>query len=368
MSDTTIVLILLGALGSVIFAVAAPLSQALVRSRARRLPTRIAGRMQEEWLGELNAIASRVGKLAFAIALFLTRRQAFAAPGEESMSVIKDTRFGPWSLFNSRKALLILPTVLFAIAAYGASFLLPVRYASEALIQVVPQSVSREFAGQFPEVPIKDPARHFEQLLMSRTSLLDIVRTFPQVLPEDLNMDRKVAELRKDISLEFLSSGTYFRVRYVGNQPETAQKVASKLTMDLIEESYSRRESWYRGTDEFLRGRLKVLAERVTEKGDELARERAARGPQSGRILAIDYDQLVATYKSTWAKLEDFEMTLALESQQRGANLMVVDAANLGTPVVPNRIGIAGLGALAGLAVGGMALLGVNRRQRPALA
>ena len=368
MSDTTIVLILLGALGSILFAVAAPLSQVLVRSRARRLPKRIAGRMHEEWLGELNAIASRPGKLAFAIALFLTRRQAFAAPGEDSMSVIKDSRLGPLSVFNSRKALLILPTVLFAIAAYGASFLLPVRYASESLIQIAREDVSKKFIGQFPEIPMQDSAQQFEQLLMSRTSILSIVREFPQVVRQDLNMDRKIQAVRRDISLDFPPSGTYFRVRYVGDNPEIARMVAQKLTMFLLAQFNRQRENWYDGTAVFLRGQLADLADRVAETGDELDREHAAHGPKSGRVLAIDYEQLVATYKATLAKLEDVQMALALESQEKGTNLMIVDTANLGTPVVPNRTGIAGIGALVGLAVGGMALLGVNRRQRRALA
>lgn len=366
MSDASIVLIFLGVHGVLLFAGAPRLSETLVRAKGRRLPKRIAGRMEEEWLGELDAIASRPGKLAFAIALFLTRRQAFASPGEDSMSVIKDIR--PWTVFNGRKALLILPTLLFAFAAYGASFLLPVRYASEAMIQVARPAVSREFLGQFPELPINDFARHFEQLLLSRTSLLTIIRELPEVVPKDLSMDRKVADLRNDISIKFVPAETYFRVRYVGENPELAQKVASRLSLNLIAAHNLQREHWYGSTAEFLQGQLAKLADRVTEKNGELGREHLANGRRSGSILAIDYEQLVATYKTTLAKLEDVQMAMDLEVQQKGAHLIVLDPAYLGTPIVPNRLLIAGLGALAGLGVGSMALMGVHRRQRRALA
>jgi len=360
MSDATIVITILGAFGVVLFAVGARLSEALLRFRARRLPLAIALRMEEEWLGELGAIASRPGKLAFAIALTLTRRQAFAAPGEDSMSeIVKDSRLGPQSVFSGRKALLIFSTLIFALAAYGASFLLPVRYASDSLILV---------SGD----PVEERLKSIEQTVMSRTNLIAILREIPQLKNgrETLTMDRSIEELRKDIALSFdPSSGgpspvAYFRLRYAGPNSELAQKVTSKLTQSFIKLDFAKREAQVFGTRDFLRQQLGVLAGRVTKKGDELARERAAHGPQSGRILEIEYEQLVANYKAAFAKLEDAEMG----SEQKGGQVAVVDPANLGTPVAPNRLAFAGLGAFVGLALGGMAVVSRDRRRRRALA
>jgi hypothetical protein len=51
------------------------LSAWLVRRRAGSLPADLAERLQEEWLAELEHMRSRASRLAFALRLFLTRRQ-----------------------------------------------------------------------------------------------------------------------------------------------------------------------------------------------------------------------------------------------------------------------------------------------------
>jgi uncharacterized protein involved in exopolysaccharide biosynthesis len=373
MRDITIVITILAALGGVLFAVAARLSAALVRSRAHRLPTRIALRMEEEWLGELNAIASRPGKLAFAIALTLTRRRAFVVPGEDSMTEFHDRPAGRLAVFNGRKTLLVLTTLLFAIAAYGTSFLLPVRYASETLIYVVPQAVSKEYVRGLIEESPEERSRSILQSVMSRTSFFLILRSFPELKigRETWSMGRMIEELRKDITVEFSPSTeganlTYFRMRYLGTDPALAQRVMSQLTTFFIEQDNKTRETRLLGTSDFLRGQLEVIAKRLIEKQKQLARGRAEHGPEA--ILAMDYELLKSTYASVFAKYEEAQMSIAMEKQQRGGGFAVVDPANMGTPVVPNRLAIAGIGAFAGFVLGGMAVVGLGRRHRRALA
>ncbi len=374
MSDPTIILTLLAALGALLFAIATRVSEALVRARARHLPTRIAGRMEEEWLAELNAIASRPGKLAFAIALTLTRRQAFAGPGEDSMTEPHDRPAVGLAAFNGRKTLLILPTLILATAAYGASFLLPVRYASESLILVQPRQIPSSFVVDLLSDSREDRLKSIEQIILSRSILSALVGEFSSELaPKAEPLDRTIAELRKDITIQFPptpeeANPKYFRVRYVGRNAELARKVAARLTLALLQIDNSHRELQLEGTRDFLRHRLDDLATRLTETGDKLAHERAAHGLQSGRILAIDYEQLVSTYKATFAKLEDVQMAFEVELDRKGEQFLIQVPADLGTPVIPNRLGFAGLGAVAGFALGGMAVFSLNRRQRRALA
>jgi len=376
MTDTAIIITILAALGAALFAVAPSVSAALVRACARRLPIRIALRMEEEWLGELNAIASRPGKLAFAIALTLTRRQAFAAPGEDSMTESHDRPAGRLAAFNGRKTLLILTTAIFAIAAYGFSFLLPVLYASEALILFRPREVPSSLVVDLITDSQKDRMKAIEQTVLSRTALVSILGELPQlkVGRESLNMDRMIAELRKSITILFAPSTegttpTYFRIRYVGPDPTLAQKVTSRLTHLFLQRDGETRGATIAGTTDFLRRQLDALAKRLTEQGNELARERDANGPEAVRILALDYDVLVSTYKTLSEKYADAKLAVALESEQKGGQFMVVDAANLPKqPVSPNRLAITGSGALAGLVLGGVAVFGLDRRRKRALA
>lgn len=72
------------------------LSAWLVRRRSANLPRNLAERLEEEWLAELAHIGGRVGQLAFALRLFLTRRQtlvdasttADAAQGQDGAVVV----------------------------------------------------------------------------------------------------------------------------------------------------------------------------------------------------------------------------------------------------------------------------------------
>jgi len=164
------------------------------------------------------------------------------------------------------------------------------------------------------------------------------------------------------------SSAGYLVVNYIGDDPSLAQNVTRKLTQFLVEAANRAREAKLDDTREFLHGQLDQLAARVTEQGDELAHERAAHGPQAGRILAINYDVLVSTYKTVLANYEETQIAATLEKEQSGAIFSIVDPANVGQPVVPNRAAIAGLGALAGMILGGMGVVGLNRRERRALA
>jgi len=56
---------------------ARPLAEGLVRHRVRRLPAPLAERFAEEWAAEADAIERRLGKVAFALALFLTPTRTF---------------------------------------------------------------------------------------------------------------------------------------------------------------------------------------------------------------------------------------------------------------------------------------------------
>jgi uncharacterized protein involved in exopolysaccharide biosynthesis len=114
-----------------------------------------------------------------------------------------------------------------------------------------------------------------------------------------------------------------------------------------------------------LKVKLEQLAVRVQKKGDELARHQAKNGPTAGGIIALDHELLVSSYKSMFAKHLDTELNAGLLE----ARFRILDAPQLGKEVTPNRAGFAGLGAFVGLAMGGMAVFGLDRRQRrlPAL-
>jgi hypothetical protein len=323
MSDTVTIVIVLAALVAVLFAAASPISAALVGNRARRLPTALALRMEEEWLSELNSISSRPGKLAFAVALILTRRRAFVAPGEIIVSEI--------AAFGSRKSLVILSTLVFAVATYGvASFLMPVQYESQALLLSKDQ----------------------EELVLRQAHGSSLLASVVDELPK-----LSIEELRNNVTVTPLpsSSGTLFLLKYRAPDPDSAQLVTATLTKRLFERETQFRIDRAHDEERFLRGQLERL-------GDEIAVGTASSRAGGGK-LALDHELQVASYKALFARHQDAKMAASLQRAQ----LAVVEPPEMGKPVGPNRIIYAVIGGLAGFLLAVMAVVSRRRRQPPAL-
>jgi uncharacterized protein involved in exopolysaccharide biosynthesis len=308
-------------------------SRALVRLRARRLPTALALRMEEEWLGELNSITGGPAKLAFAVALLLTRRQAFVVPGEETVVTVYDR-----PSLGSRKSLIVLSTLVFAIAAYGASFLQPVKYESTALL------VSQE--------------RDDLVLRQARSNTLfeTVVKTLKleprERMIEDLNNNTTIVPL-----IDPSSSSSSFLVKYRADDPAIAQRVTSTIAGHLIELNMQRRMGQLFEEASYLQGELERLADRVRLKDAELAEPGASGTPK------LEHELLVSSYKALFTKHQEAEMA-AMRQQPK---FEVLDPPQLGSRVGPSRVAYAGIGGLAGLVLAAAAVVGRGRRQPPAL-
>jgi len=290
MNDTLGIVIVLAALAAALLVAAAPVSTALVRLRASRLPTELALRMEEEWLGELNSIPSQPGKLAFAFALTLTRRRAFVASGENMVKEIPG--------FGGRKSLAVLSTVLFALAAYGASFLVPVMFESEALLKITGRD---------------------DLLLMqvgSRTLLASVVDEMEKTSAG--SRERTIDDLRKGIMVIPLiapsNSGNLFRVKYRALDSATAQQVTEKLATRLIQNDRDQRINQLNEEEKVLREQA-----RMRDKDEELALLIAAKGERAVGTLALDRDLLVSSYKDLFAKHQDVQMAASVRQGRAGS-------------------------------------------------
>jgi hypothetical protein len=338
MNDTIIIAVVLAVVGMLLVVAAIPFSAALVRLSARRLPTTLALRMEEEWLGELNSIKSRLGKLAFGVALILTRRRSFIAAGEETM---RETA----TVFGSRKSLVILSTLAFAIAAYGASFLVPVKYESDALMI----STERDDLGQ--------------KVMTSRSFLTSVVRflNWKEDMVDDLRRNVTVTTEPLD---EGRNTGSTFVVKYLGSDAASAQQATSAVMSRFMELGLRQRFDQSTAAQDFMKAQLQQLAVRVQKKGDELAQHQGKYGATAGGVIALDHELLVSSYKAWFAKVLDGEMTAGLHE----GRFLILDGPQPGKEITPNRGGFAVLGAFAGLAIGSMAVFGLDFRRRRLLA
>src|SRR5205823_4605606 len=127
-------------------------------------------------------------------------------------------------------------TAVFAVL----TIILPRTYISETMILVRPRDVPQDFVKDLISGTPEERLKSIEQTLLGRTNLIQILREFSDKLPEfeRLNMDDKVVKLRSQIDVnEDLEKKngkelplSYFRIAYQNQNPDLAQKIASKLT------------------------------------------------------------------------------------------------------------------------------------------
>ncbi len=308
MSGSAIIIVALAAVAAGLLAAAPQVSEALVRARARRLPARLALRLEEEWLAELRAVSSYPGKIAFALALTFTRRRAFVAPGEDPMTEIHDHPRRVFAAFSGWKALLILPTVFFAMVAYGASFLLPVRYASESLILGFRSTVPPEIVPSLESTPILARANSARSAILSRTNLQALVHEFD--LYSKQNVEERIRKIRDDLTVTVTdteSGEVAITLRFVGSDPKKAQEVAFRLTTAFIIQSLEQLESEVLGTRKFLQSQLDRLAARLNEE-DKNPGAQPAKGQGADEVRTLERESLRSTYKTVFARLEEVRM------------------------------------------------------------
>jgi uncharacterized protein involved in exopolysaccharide biosynthesis len=371
MEDTIIVAVIVAASGALLLAWAGRISAALVRRSARRLPIALALRMEEEWLGELNEIPSRPSKLAFAVALTLTPRRSFVGAEEESMKEVRDRPGINFAILRDWKSLLIIPTLCFAAAGYGASYFFPVQYASQARLIAVSQNLPTEFVHDQTGDHIEEEVQISKARLLTRDSLVKLLNQF-DMRKEGEPMDRTVEALSRRITVQYSplfgnpKLGSSIEVKYVDSDPVVTQRFTRTLTELLLSAFRQSREENLMGTQEFLQTQLGSLHSRLIET----LRNSPGRkmGPAEKRMQDLNYELLQSSYKSLFTKVEELKILINLQIQQRGSQLVLVETPTLGVPVGPNRLAIASIGAMSGLALGGMAIAGIHRKPRRALA
>jgi succinoglycan biosynthesis transport protein ExoP len=174
--------------------------------------------------------------------------------------------------------------VLFVTLSCAASILiyfLPHTYVSETLILVTPRDVPQDFVRDLIAGSPEERLRSIEQRILSRQTLLQIIREFENKLPEiqRLNIDDQIAKLRGQITIKFeLEKGrngqdlplSYFRIFYQNQNPELAQKIASKLTTLFIEEDNKTRATQVFGTTEFFATELEKVKTDLTDSEEKL--------------------------------------------------------------------------------------------------
>ena len=178
-----------------------------------------------------------------------------------------------------RKWLVLVPFVLIAVTTVAVTRRLPNRFRSETLILVVPQQIPESYVQPTVRVRLEDRLASFNQQILSRTRLEQIVREFDLYpLERKTHLMEDVIERMRTQDIDVQTTGPggrqasapTFRISYSGRDPRTVMKVTERLASLFIEESLRDRSALAEGTNQFLETELQEARNRLIEQEKRL--------------------------------------------------------------------------------------------------
>jgi polysaccharide chain length determinant protein (PEP-CTERM system associated) len=159
-----------------------------------------------------------------------------------------------------------------AIAPLLAGFA-PERYRSETLIMVVPQRVPDIYVKPTITESVEKRLPAITDQILSRSRLEQIINEMDLYREERARqvMEDVVAQMRLDVNVRVDGrDADSFRVSYVSDNPETAQRVAERLASLYIEQNLTDRNNQAESTSQFLESQLEQARQRLIAQEKKL--------------------------------------------------------------------------------------------------
>ena len=188
-----------------------------------------------------------------------------AAPGPELY----------WRIAVRRRWWILIPFVLGWAAVLGASWVIPPKFRSDALILVEQQQVPQQYVVPNVTMDISARMNALTEQIMSRTRLVAIAQKFnlyPSVRSTG-DPDALAVALRKDISIDLQEASrrggaalTSFTLSYVSSSPQLAQQVTNELSSLFIDTSMRHSAEVSQQTTEFLQRQVELARKDLDEQ------------------------------------------------------------------------------------------------------
>lgn len=172
-----------------------------------------------------------------------------------------------------RRWIILLPFAVGLALAPLIAARVPELYRSETLIMVVPQRIPDSYVKSTVTARIEDRLPSISDQIMSRSRLERIIADFDLYRKERATgiMEDVVRQMRSDITVAIEGQGKEsFRVSYVSQDPQVAQRVTERLASLYIEENLRDRENLADGTNQFLEAQLQDAKRRLIEHEKKL--------------------------------------------------------------------------------------------------
>ena len=175
------------------------------------------------------------------------------------------------SILVHRGWLIVLPFAVGLSAAPVIARIVPELFRSETLIMVVPQQVPDTYVKSTVTAKMEDRLPSISNVILSRSRLERIINDFDLYAGQRTRaiMEDTVQRLRADINVQVEGQDS-FRLKYISRDPQTAQKVASRLASLYIEENLRDRANLADETNLFLESQLSDAKQRLIEHEKKL--------------------------------------------------------------------------------------------------
>lgn len=172
-----------------------------------------------------------------------------------------------WNVAVRRRWWILAPLFGCWAIVWTASWLLPARYDSQALILVEQQKVPEQYVVPNVTISLQDRLQSITQQILSRTRLQATIDRFHlyashRGLTGLLQADDPVEQMRKDTKIDLVQSPdrptelTAFKIQFSASSPELAQQVNTELTSLFINEDLKSQQQLSESTTAFLNNEL----------------------------------------------------------------------------------------------------------------
>jgi polysaccharide chain length determinant protein (PEP-CTERM system associated) len=175
------------------------------------------------------------------------------------------------SVFLARRWFFIVPFVTVALTTALVVYLLPDRYRSRAVVQVVPPRIPSNLVKTTGDSNLNMRLQPMMQRILSRTRLEALISEFNLYSNERRTelMEDVIDRMNHDINVSVVR-GNAFQVSYEAEDRATAVRVTARLAQLFIDESLRDREVYTQGTSQFIDSQLEETRQRLIEHEKKL--------------------------------------------------------------------------------------------------
>lgn len=239
-----------------------------------------------------------------------------------------------YSILKRRGWIVLIPTILLPLIAFGFSFLVAPQYMSQTLVLIESQKVPDNYVKPVISSDLDSRLASMKEQILSRSRIQPIIERYNLYSNAQMTMDDRIDLARKNITIKPITSEVAhsgglpgFFISFKAGDPHIAQLVCGEITSLFVGENLRSREASAQGTTDFLQSQLADAKRNLDEQDAKLAafqRQYIGRLPGEEApnvdMLASLNTQLEAATQSLARMEQDKSYEEAMLAQQSQSN------------------------------------------------